>query len=90
MVDSKAVPSLKRIIMMDEDTRPGTVTFSDTLLAGSGLQVTVIQLEYQKVLIQSELGEIKKKVKMDDAVNIQFTSGTTGNPKVYCNYPIIN
>ena len=44
MVDSKAVPSLNRIIMMDENTRPGTVTFSDTLIAGSGLQVTVIQL----------------------------------------------
>lgn len=30
---------------------------------------------------KNKLAKISKKVQFDDAVNIQFTSGTTGNPK---------
>ena len=30
---------------------------------------------------RQNLSEIEQKVQMDDPVNIQFTSGTTGNPK---------
>jgi len=67
-IESSSVPSLKRIILMTEDANPGTVTFAEALSAGTGLQIE----------------EIKKGVKMDDGANIQFTSGTTGNPKGAC------
>ena len=68
MIESTSVPSLKRIILIAEDAKPGTVTFDDAMSSGDGLQM--------------EIEEIKKKIKMDDGANIQFTSGTTGNPKV--------
>ena len=30
----------------------------------------------------SRVAELSDRIRMDDAANIQFTSGTTGNPKV--------
>ena len=40
MIASTSVPSLKRIIMIAEDAKPGTVTFDDAMSSGEGLQVT--------------------------------------------------
>jgi len=70
LIESKSVPTLKRIILMSEDPRPGTIPFTTALYAGAGLQ--------------TEVDEIKTRIKMDDGANIQFTSGTTGNPKGAC------
>ena len=46
----------------------GTLDFDDIFHAGT-------QDDYDN------LKSIKGKIQMDDPVNIQFTSGTTGNPK---------
>ena len=69
-IESKSVPSLKRVILLSENPPQGTISFADAMGAGSGLL--------------GEIEEIKKKVRMDDGANIQFTSGTTGNPKGAC------
>ena len=67
-VNSKAVPSLKHVIVMTEQNLNGTFRFKDILShAGSGSQNLV--------------SELSNKIQMDHACNIQFTSGTTGNPK---------
>jgi len=56
--------------MISKETKPGTITFDEAMSCGGGLQ--------------GKIEEIKKRVKMDDGANIQFTSGTTGNPKGAC------
>jgi len=67
-VNSKDVPTLKNVIIMSEKNLNGTFRFKDILShAGSGSQNLV--------------SELSNKIQMDDACNIQFTSGTTGNPK---------
>ena len=67
-VNSKDVPSLKHVIVMTEKYLNGTFRFRDILThAGSGSQ--------------NEVSELSNKIQMDHAANIQFTSGTTGNPK---------
>ena len=53
---------------MADNAEPGTLTFNNAIDAGKGLE--------------GEIAAIKKKIRMDDGANIQFTSGTTGNPKV--------
>ena len=70
---------------MTEDPHPGTVAFAEAMSAGAGLQVRGTwsnQYSFHMLIIQSEIEEIKKSIKMDDGANIQFTSGTTGSPKV--------
>ena len=69
MVKSSSVPTLRRIILLADNAEPGTLTFDNALDAGKGLE--------------GEIAAIKKKIRMDDGANIQFTSGTTGNPKVF-------
>ena len=67
-VNSKDVPSLKHVIIMSEKNLNGTFRFKDVLNhAGS--------------LSQNMVSELSNKIQMDHACNIQFTSGTTGNPK---------
>ena len=65
---SKAVPSLRHVILMTEAEVPGVHKFAEVATnAGSEHQQLVEQLTHQ--------------IQMDHACNIQFTSGTTGNPK---------
>merc|ERR1712106_883599 len=67
-VNSMDVPTLKNVTIMSEKNLNGTFRFKDILShAGSGSQNLV--------------SELSNKIQMDDACNIQFTSGTTGNPK---------
>ena len=65
---AKKLPSLKIVIRMGDDSSPGMFNFSDVL-------ATAARDDYDK------LDRITESLKPGDAINIQFTSGTTGAPK---------
>lgn len=60
--------TLRLVIRIGEGRVDGTVLFQDILTAGAGGS-------------QSALAGVGRKLKCDDPINIQFTSGTTGAPK---------
>ena len=65
---SASLPDLKLVIRLGPEKTPGMLNFDD-LLAEAG----PAELE--------QLAALGDKLQFDDAVNIQFTSGTTGLPK---------
>ncbi|XP_052794275.1 medium-chain acyl-CoA ligase ACSF2, mitochondrial-like [Mya arenaria] len=65
---SHILPSLKHVIMMGDDDHPGTWKFSDVMSAGSDEQ-------------RRSIVDLQDRLQFDEAINIQFTSGTTGFPK---------
>ncbi|XP_071949631.1 medium-chain acyl-CoA ligase ACSF2, mitochondrial-like isoform X2 [Antedon mediterranea] len=67
-LQSKGVPSLKSIIMMGDEEFPGSFTFNDLYSMGTSEHFKVIE-------------ECRTSLQFDEPINIQFTSGTTGNPK---------
>src|SRR3954447_23221371 len=68
MLDAHKVPGLRTVIRMGTDRTPGMMNFGD--IAASARDEHFVKLEKLKDILQ-----------FDDAINIQFTSGTTGNPK---------
>ncbi len=62
------LPWLEMIIRMGGDKTAGMLNFSDVCELGGAAE-------------QRRLSEIGGELDADDAINIQFTSGTTGNPK---------
>ncbi len=65
---SQRLPHLRWVIQMGESPLPGMQNFSDLLKYGGPAQ-------------KARLGEIARSLQPDDAINVQFTSGTTGSPK---------
>ncbi|KAK7082677.1 Acyl-CoA synthetase member 2 mitochondrial [Halocaridina rubra] len=65
---SKTLPSLKTIIMMTNQNYSGIYRFKDVCEAGESTHL-------------KELESLSKKIQFDEPGNIQFTSGTTGQPK---------
>ena len=62
------LPSLKHVYIIGETSVNGLQAFSK------------LQVETTEAL-QSQLADIETTLNADDNINIQFTSGTTGNPK---------
>ncbi len=71
---SNEVPSLKRVIRLGNEHTPGMRNFDELI-------DSVEKDELGNNYYSKELVAIGKTLQFDDPINIQFTSGTTGNPK---------
>ena len=78
-LNSVKLPTLKSIVVMDSDPGPGAFAFEQLKNLGGPAQ-------------QLRLATIDSSLNPDDAINIQFTSGTTGAPKgaTLSHYNIVN
>tara|TARA_S200000501_G_scaffold353439_1_gene373230 strand:+ start:516 stop:2246 length:1731 start_codon:yes stop_codon:yes gene_type:complete len=80
-LQTKNLPQLNHVVLMDkvDESYSGVWMFEEIFNLGG-------DKEKQKLI------EIDKKLKPDDAINIQFTSGTTGQPKgaTLSHYNIVN
>ncbi|QSN61236.1 AMP-binding protein [Caballeronia sp. M1242] len=63
------LPALRTVIRMGDGTTPGMLNFDDVMRRGRAAVDT------------ARLDSLEAKLDAHDAINIQFTSGTTGNPK---------
>ncbi|XQF93687.1 AMP-binding protein [Pseudoalteromonas espejiana] len=67
-LESKALPSLKNVISIGDEPVPGMFSFTHIMQLATPAH-------------QLELHAIAANLNADQDINIQFTSGTTGNPK---------
>jgi fatty-acyl-CoA synthase len=67
-IQAKRVPSLSTLIRLGDDRSPGMLNFSEVITLEPGTEDAL-------------LSEIEARLSARDAINIQFTSGTTGSPK---------
>ena len=65
---SEALPVLRLIIRLGDARTPGMLNFDDVP-------------HFAKAQHHDRLAELGSSLQFDDAINIQFTSGTTGTPK---------
>jgi fatty-acyl-CoA synthase len=65
---AERLPELASVIQLGQDPVPGTWTFAEVMDRGGGAN-------------RARLDAISRTLRPDDAINIQFTSGTTGAPK---------
>ncbi|MCE6006631.1 AMP-binding protein [Acinetobacter soli] len=68
MIHSERLPFLKFVIKIDEKQHTGIHRFNDLVVAPTQQQLDQLQL-------------VTQQLQFDETINIQFTSGTTGNPK---------
>ena len=68
LVKAKKLPHLRHVVRLGKDKTPGMLNFDDVASAGGNAE-------------RVKLAELGPKLQFDDAINIQFTSGTTGHPK---------
>ena len=75
-LQSKKLPHLKNVIRMGEEKTRGMFNFEEVCQRGT-------EEDHQQLV------SLKSQLMPDDAINIQFTSGTTGSPKgatlTHCN-----
>jgi fatty-acyl-CoA synthase len=68
-LQSSRLPTLQMVIRLGDDKTPGMLNYAEVLERGRAI-VDVAALE-----------ALATRLSCHDAINIQFTSGTTGNPK---------
>jgi fatty-acyl-CoA synthase len=68
LVKANRLPHLEHVIRLGKDKTAGMLNFDDVASAGGNAE-------------RVKLAELGPKLQFDDAINIQFTSGTTGHPK---------
>lgn len=68
---SEKLPELRSVICLGNDIPQGMLAFDEVVEMGTKVRT-------------SKLDRITKKLDRNDAINIQFTSGTTGLPKGAC------
>ena len=68
LVKAKKLPHLRHIVRLGAEKTPGMLNFDDVATAGGNAE-------------KMKLADLAPKLQFDDAINIQFTSGTTGHPK---------
>jgi fatty-acyl-CoA synthase len=68
LVKDGKLPHLRHVIRLGGEKTPGMLNFDDVATAGGNAE-------------KVKLEELAPKLQFDDAINIQFTSGTTGHPK---------
>ncbi|MSO76086.1 MAG: AMP-binding protein [Alphaproteobacteria bacterium] len=67
-LDARGVPALKLVVRLGGEATAGMMNFADLTRQGGNAE-------------QERLAELARTLQFDDAINIQFTSGTTGYPK---------
>ena len=67
-LQAEKLPHLQHVVRMGSAHTPGMHNFDDVCNMGGAVELELLQA-------------LQKQLKPDDAINIQFTSGTTGNPK---------
>jgi fatty-acyl-CoA synthase len=68
LVKAGKLPHLEHVVRLGPEKTPGMLNFDDVAQAGGNAE-------------KMKLAELGAKLQFDDAINIQFTSGTTGHPK---------
>src|SRR5258707_15319840 len=68
LVKAGKLPHLKHVVRLGPEKTPGMLNFDDVARAGGNAE-------------KMKLADLAPKLQFDDAINIQFTSGTTGHPK---------
>jgi len=68
LVKAGKLPHLKHVVRLGAEKTPGMLNFDDVAKAGGNVE-------------KAKLADLGPKLQFDDAINIQFTSGTTGFPK---------
>src|SRR5215207_5410796 len=68
LVKAGKLPHLEHVVRLGPEKTPGMLNFDDVAHAGGNAE-------------KMKLAELGAALQFDDAINIQFTSGTTGHPK---------
>ena len=68
LVKAAKLPHLKHIVRLGAEKTPGMLNFDDVATAGGNAE-------------KARIADLGPLLQFDDAINIQFTSGTTGFPK---------